>query len=111
LRWHRRLVTTKWTYPHRTARPTIDAETAALIGQLARQNPTCGCQRIQGERLKPGRLLALARLRWPQLLPITSFGKRLPAPTPADYAGTWLTQRVVKPCSSAPAAARAGRRA
>jgi putative transposase len=48
LRWHRRLVVKKWTYPHRTGRPPIDAELAALIGQLARQNPTWGYQRIQG---------------------------------------------------------------
>jgi hypothetical protein len=40
LRWHRRLVVKKWTYPHRTGRPTIDPDIAELIGQLARQNPT-----------------------------------------------------------------------
>jgi putative transposase len=40
LRWHRRLVAKKWTYAHRTGRPPIDAETAALVKRLARQNPT-----------------------------------------------------------------------
>jgi putative transposase len=31
LRWHRRLVSKKWTYPHRTGRPPVSAEIAALI--------------------------------------------------------------------------------
>jgi putative transposase len=36
LRWHRRLVAKKWTYPHHTGRPPIDPELAALIERLAR---------------------------------------------------------------------------
>jgi len=35
LRWHRRLVARKWTYPHRTGRPPVSAEIAALTGRLA----------------------------------------------------------------------------
>ena len=31
LRWHRRLITRKWTYPNRTGRPPVSAEIAALI--------------------------------------------------------------------------------
>src|SRR2546428_5922697 len=31
LRWHRRLVAKNWTYPHRTARPPLAADAAALI--------------------------------------------------------------------------------
>ena len=38
LRWDRRLVARKWTYPHRTGRPSVSAEIAVLIGQLAREN-------------------------------------------------------------------------
>ena len=38
LRWPRRLVTRKWTYPHRTGRPPVSAEIAGLIERLATGN-------------------------------------------------------------------------
>src|ERR1700746_970991 len=46
LRWHRRLVTKKWTYPHRTGRPSASAEITALIERLATENAPWGYQRI-----------------------------------------------------------------
>jgi putative transposase len=46
LRWHRRLATRKWTYPHRTGRPQVSAEIAALIKRLAIENSGWGYQRI-----------------------------------------------------------------
>jgi hypothetical protein len=39
LRWHRRLVRWRWTYPHRGGRPPVDAKLAELIERMARENP------------------------------------------------------------------------
>jgi putative transposase len=38
LRWHRRLITRKSTYPNRTGRPPVSAEIAALIKRIATEN-------------------------------------------------------------------------
>jgi transposase InsO family protein len=54
LRWHRRLVTRKWTYPNCSARPLLDDTIAALTERMASENQTWGYQRIQGELLKLG---------------------------------------------------------
>jgi putative transposase len=39
LRWHRRLVRWRWTYPPKGGRPPVDAKLVVLIGQMARENP------------------------------------------------------------------------
>ena len=73
LRWHRRLVTRKWTYPRRTGRPPVSAEIAALIERLATENHLWGYKRIQGELLKLGHIRlvfaadapAVRRVLWP----------------------------------------------
>jgi hypothetical protein len=54
LRWHRRLVRWRWTYPHRGGRPPADPQIAVLIEQMARENPGWGYQRIRGELLGLG---------------------------------------------------------
>lgn len=49
LRWHRRLVASRWTYDSRRGRPPVNAEIRALVLRLTRENARWGHQHIAGE--------------------------------------------------------------
>jgi putative transposase len=60
LRWHRRLVARKWTFTERRrpGRPSTGASLKTLILRMARENPTWGHRRIQGELARLGYAIA-----------------------------------------------------
>ncbi|GAA0638950.1 hypothetical protein GCM10010174_71180 [Kutzneria viridogrisea] len=63
LRWHRRLVASRWRQPKPPGRPPITEEITALIARLATENRTWGVVRIQGELRRLGHRVAASTIR------------------------------------------------
>ena len=85
LRWHRRLVARRWTYPHRRpGRPPISHDVRELVLRLARENPSWGYQRVVGELRKLGVAVSATSVR-------NILGKAGLPPAPRRDRQSWRT--------------------
>jgi putative transposase len=82
LRWHRRMVRRRWTYPAQgRGRPSVPQQVQTLIVRLATENPRWGYQRIRGELLRLG-----CRVSASSIARVLRANGLQPAPRPASTA-------------------------
>jgi putative transposase len=83
LRWHARLVARRWTYPRRRpGRPPTSEPIHALVLRMARENPSWGYRRIQGELVGLGEHVAASTV-W-KILHVAGID-----PAPRQSGPTW----------------------
>ncbi len=83
LRWHAHLVARHWSYPRRQpGRPPTPQPIRALVLRMARENPTWGYRRIQGELIGLGHRVAASTV-W-KILKTTGID-----PAPLRSGPTW----------------------
>jgi putative transposase len=83
LRWHAQLVARRWTYPRpQPGRPSVAQPIRALVLRMARENPSWGYRRIQGELVGLGHPIAASTV-W-KILKATGID-----PAPQRSGPTW----------------------
>ena len=88
LKWHRELVRRKWTFKRRRrgGRPPIPADLEAVILRLARENPSWGYGKLEGELRKLNYTIAQSTIR-----AVLKRHKVPPAPRRKQAGPTWRT--------------------
>jgi putative transposase len=90
LRWHRRLVAKRWTYPRPAGRPPMQREIRELVLRLARENPRWGYRRIVGELKGLGMPVSATTVRtWLRGAGL-GFCPRSSLPARAEPSGLWM---------------------
>ncbi|GAC1552510.1 MAG: hypothetical protein NVS2B7_28500 [Herpetosiphon sp.] len=88
LKWHRDLVRRKWTFKQGAVlgRPAISSDLRALLLRLAKENPTWGYGKLQGELLKLGYVIGRSTVR-----DALKHHRVSPAPERSRRGSTWRT--------------------
>jgi len=93
LRWHRKLVARRWTYPRTGGRRGLDQDVVELVLRRARENPRWGYPRIVGECRTLGVPVSASSVR--RILPRHRLG---PAPRRSGPSWTEFLQSQVAEC-------------